>query len=135
MALEWSEDLSVGYGLIDDQHKELFTRYNSLIQACKERQGREAIRSMLDFLVEYVTEHFAEEEQYMQRYNYPGRVEHMQQHSELFQLVNKTYEDLQINGASVDVITSVNHTMLNWLLHHVRKVDTSLGRYLSGLKV
>ena len=131
MALEWTDDLSVGYGLIDEQHKELFARYNKLIQACKEGSGRDSISSMLDFMVEYVKQHFAEEEWAMKQYNYPDRKEHVLQHEELFEKVNEVYAELKQNGASVSVVTSINHTLLNWLLNHVKKSDARLGRFLA----
>ena len=133
MALEWTEQLSVGYGLIDQQHKELFVRYNSLLDACKEGKGRETIIPVLDFMVEYVTRHFAEEEEFMERYNYPEKDEHVRQHKELFRHVNEVYEELQEKGATVAVITSINHTMFNWLLRHVKQTDVKLGRYLADM--
>lgn len=60
MSLVWTESLAVGHGLIDVQHRELFQRYNSLLQACKEGHGREELEPALDFLAEYVTKHFAD---------------------------------------------------------------------------
>lgn len=131
MALVWNESLSVGYGLIDEQHKELFQRYNELLDACKNRRGREVISSTLDFLMEYVTEHFSEEERSMQQYDYPGRDEHIRQHRELFEHVKDVYDELESEGATVAVITSISHTILNWLLRHVRQTDVELGRFLA----
>ena len=58
MALIRDESLSVGSGLIDEKHKELFKRYNELPVVSKNRRGREVILSMHDFLVEYVNEAF-----------------------------------------------------------------------------
>lgn len=135
MALIWTEDLSVGYGLIDDQHKELFSRYNQLLKACKEGKGRDAIIPMLDFLVEYVTGHFAEEERFMERYAFPERSEHVQQHRNLFEHVNEIYAELRDKGASVAVITAINHTLFDWLLKHVKQTDVKLGRFLAGVAV
>ncbi|PLX74691.1 MAG: hemerythrin [Desulfuromonas sp.] len=132
MALVWTEQLSVGYGLIDAQHRELFQRYNSLIEACTEGKGRDEIKSMLDFMVEYVTSHFAEEEEYMDRYDFPESDEHKQQHRKLFEYVQDIYTELQQEGASVAVITAINHTMLNWLLRHVKQTDVKLGTFLAA---
>jgi hemerythrin len=134
MALVWTEELSVGYGLIDEQHKELFCRFNELLTACKEGNGRDAIIPVLDFMIEYVTEHFAEEERFMQRYDYPGREEHIKQHGELFAHVNQVHQELEEKGATVGVITSINHTMLNWLLKHVKQTDVKLGRFLTRIE-
>jgi len=132
MALTWTEDLAVGYGLIDAQHRELFSRYNDLLQSCKEGKGREAIEPVLDFLVEYVAMHFAEEERFMERYAFPERDEHVQQHRELFRHVDEIRKDLQEKGATVAVITSINYTLFNWLLKHVKQIDVKLGRFLAA---
>ena len=130
MALAWNEDLAVGFGRIDEQHKELFERYNNLIQSCREGDGREAIGVMLEFMVEYVTVHFAEEDRFMVRYNYPERGEHLAAHRELFDHVNNVRRELQECGPTVAVITSINHTMLAWLIRHVKQTDIKLARFL-----
>jgi len=130
MALAWNEDLAVGFGRIDEQHKELFERYNNLIQSCKEGAGREAIVTMLEFMVDYVTVHFAEEDRFMVRYNYPERGEHLAEHRELFAHVDSVRQELQERGPTVAVITSINHTMLAWLIRHVKQTDIKLARFL-----
>jgi hemerythrin len=131
MALTWTEDLAVGYGLIDAQHRELFTRFNGLLQACKEGKGRATIAPLLDFLVDYVTIHFAEEERFMERYAYPERDEHMQQHREMIRHVDEVRRELQENGASIFVITTISQTLLDWLIKHVKQTDVKLGRFLA----
>lgn len=133
MALLWTEELAVGYGLIDDQHKELFARYNKLLQACKEGKGREAIEPTLDFLIDYVKRHFAEEERFMERYAYPERDDHIQQHRSLFGQVDAVRSELRERGATVAVITSINHTLCNWLIQHVKQTDRKLGKFLNTL--
>lgn len=131
MAFLWTEDLAVGYGMIDEQHKELFTRYNSLLEACKEGKGRTTIAPLLEFLSDYVVVHFAEEEQFMMRYAFPERNEHMQQHRELIRHVDEVRRELEENGASLFVITSITQTLFNWLLRHVKQTDVKLGRFLA----
>jgi hemerythrin len=131
MVICWTDDLSVGHGRIDDQHKELFSRYDKLIEACKEGNGREAIVPMLAFLMKYVDEHFLEEEKYMRKYDYPEKEEHIKEHRELTDHVSTVYEELKENGATLFVITSINHTLLSWLLRHVKQTDIKLGRFLS----
>jgi hemerythrin len=132
MILTWTEDLAVGYGLIDDQHKELFSRYNNLLQACREGKGRATIAPLLDFLADYVTSHFAEEERFMERYAFPERAEHMQQHRELIRQVNEVRKELQENGATILVTATISQTLLDWLLKHVRQTDVKLGRFLAA---
>lgn len=35
MPIEWTQDLAVGVKIIDEQHKEIFRRVDSLLDACK----------------------------------------------------------------------------------------------------
>lgn len=130
MAITWNEKLSVGHDLIDDQHKELFNRYDTLLDACKEGKGKEEIRPMLDFLMEYVTLHFAEEERFMQRLAYPDQAEHLKQHGEFVRKVTEISAELDEKGATVGVVTSISHTTFNWLIRHIRQTDVELGRFL-----
>lgn len=132
MAFHWKDELSVGFGKIDEQHKELFRRYNSLLEACREGKGREAIMPVLDFMIEYVTTHFAEEERFMQETGYPQMQDHVKAHRELFRYVSEVHDELQEKGATVGVITSINHTLFNWLLRHVKQTDAMLGRHLAA---
>ncbi|PLX78432.1 MAG: hemerythrin [Desulfuromonas sp.] len=132
MSITWNEKLSVGHDLIDDQHKELFKRYDSLIDACKSGKGKAEIRPMLDFLLEYVNRHFAEEERFMLRLSYPDREEHLRQHREFLNKVTEASAELDEKGATVSVVTSISHTTFNWLIRHVRQTDVELGRFIVG---
>jgi hemerythrin len=130
MALIWTDDLAVGFGRIDTQHQELFLRYNRLIEACRDGKGREQIATMLDFMIEYVTTHFAEEERFMTLYRYPEREAHQKEHRELFAHVQQVREELHERGPTVGVITSITHTLLHWLIRHVKQTDIELARFL-----
>lgn len=132
MALVWTEELAVGYGLIDEQHKELFSRFNSLLEACREGKGRATIAPLLDFLADYVTSHFAEEERFMQRYAFPERDAHVRQHRELIRHVEEVRRELQENGATILVTATISQTLLDWLLKHVKQTDVKLGRFLAA---
>jgi hemerythrin len=68
MALEWTENLSVGVELIDTQHRELIHRFSSLIDACQEHRAKDKITELLAFLDDYVVFHFGEEQQLMALY-------------------------------------------------------------------
>lgn len=69
--MAWNESLSVGVDQIDEQHKELFKRVDQLFEAGKNQKAKEYIGELLDFLDDYTKKHFQEEEQYMQRIQYP----------------------------------------------------------------
>ena len=70
MRVQWSDDLTTGIDKIDNQHKNLIIKVNELLQAINAGKGKRQIGSMLEFLGEYVVEHFSTEEEYMKEYNY-----------------------------------------------------------------
>ena len=82
MYIKWSEDLSVGVELIDEQHKEMFNRINRLLRAIGEIGGAEQVVATADFLQDYVVQHFAAEEEQMVLHEYPGLASH-KEHKEL----------------------------------------------------
>ncbi|HBE81003.1 MAG TPA: hemerythrin [Firmicutes bacterium] len=130
MAIEWTEDLTVGVSKIDDQHKELYRRINQLLEACSQSKGREVIGETINFLGEYVVDHFGQEEAYMQKYNYPEYPKHKGYHTEFI----KSFQDLkarfETDGPGTHIIIMTNRVVVNWLNNHIRNVDNLLGVFL-----
>ena len=80
MEFAWSDDLLTGVRDIDEQHRELFSRVNTLIVACTQQKGKDEIGNYLQFLMDYVAFHFAAEEREMTTYQYPGLPELEREH-------------------------------------------------------
>lgn len=78
--LRRTEDLSAGVGIIDDQHKELFKRINTLLSAMSHGKGEERVAGVSGFFSDYVVTHFSTEERYMVAYGYPGLQAHKGEH-------------------------------------------------------
>lgn len=72
MSIEWNNSLAIGVAEIDDQHKELFSRFDSLLTACNEGKGRGEVLRVLLFLDDYIKSHFAAEERLQLKHDYPG---------------------------------------------------------------
>lgn len=130
MAVEWKADYSVGYDDIDGQHQELFRRFNALIEACRESRGREKVQELLRFLDDYVERHFADEEALMATNGYPGIDDHRKLHDTFRSELGRLKKILQEEGTSVHLIVTTNETVLQWLINHIRRVDTALGTFL-----
>jgi hemerythrin len=52
--MQWSESLSVGNAVIDNQHKELFDRINDLVAAIKQKTCKYKIGDVIKFLDDYI---------------------------------------------------------------------------------
>jgi hemerythrin len=132
MAILRTENLATGSEVIDNQHKELFSRINGLLEACKQGKGKSEVERVIRFLEDYVVEHFAEEERYMTSLSYPGYGEHKAQHLEFmdnFFTLKKQFEE---EGAGLHIVVKTNHIVVDWLKNHIRRMDKSLGVFVKA---
>ena len=136
MGVEWTENLATGISVIDDQHKELFTRINGLLEACNSGKGKDAVAGVLSFLESYVIEHFAAEEKIQRDYIYPGYKDHKAIHDAFMTDVANLKQQFAEKGPSLTMVLTTKETVVDWLIHHIMKVDRQLGDYLkqSGYK-
>jgi hemerythrin len=130
MAIEWREALATGIGEIDGQHRELFSRINSLREACNKGQGREEVLKLLLFLNDYIKTHFAAEEELQKRHGYPGYPAHRDQHKGFVREVDNLERQFQGEGASIGLVIKANMTMTQWLIEHISKVDREFADFV-----
>jgi hemerythrin len=136
-AMEWTKDLSVGIDMIDDQHRELFSRINDLVAAIKQKTCKYKIGDVVKFLDDYVLFHFKEEEKYMQEHHYPGYAGHKAQHNEFIENFRKLKKELpKLQGGnkagSYDLSVETNQVVVDWILDHIVKADMELARFLKA---
>ena len=129
MAIEWSENLSTGIEWQDFQHRELFSRINSLLDAMDMGLGKIEVLRLIEFLDEYVVVHFDAEEQAMHKYNYPDTLAHLEQHTLFVDHIASIRKDAA-NGVSSGLVIRVQSRIVDWLLNHVGGIDKSLGKFI-----
>ena len=128
--IQWSDDLSVGIDLIDQQHQMLIERINDVSAAVEAHHGVEKIAKTLDFLVEYTRFHFSTEEQHMKTHGYPGLEDHHAKHKELKSTLADMERDFREEGATHGLADSLNTLLGNWLIKHIKGVDLPFGTFL-----
>jgi hemerythrin len=128
--LLWDDNLSVGIGLIDEQHKIWIQRLNDISAAIDSRQGPREIAKTLDFLAEYTDFHFATEEKHMAANNYPGLADHQKKHEELKGTLANLVEDFREEGATHILADFIETFLRNWLTGHIRDTDLQFGVFL-----
>jgi len=126
----WTDDLSVGINLIDEQHKMLIKRLSELSDAVQCNKAVAEIMKTLDFLVEYTDFHFSTEEKHMTELQYPGYEFHKGEHEQFKGSVKNLIDDFEEEGATRALSTSINVFLLNWLVNHIKSVDVEFGRFL-----
>ena len=126
----WKDEYLIGNELIDSQHKALFLNAtDNLLQAiCNpgEYMERQNIINSLNFLKEYVIQHFSDEEDFQISIGYSGYKEHKAQHAKLAEEVLRYEKALvQSNFAHIDVKKFLAF-VLRWLMVHVSQEDKQI---------
>jgi hemerythrin len=130
MGFAWNDDLRTGIRDIDDQHKELISRINGLLDACSQSTDRVEIGRYLTFLREYVAFHFAAEEREMTGHRYPGLPAHEAEHEHFKKEVNKLHQQFFEHGWSIQVLLTTIRSSGEWLLNHIQKTDREMAAFL-----
>lgn len=128
--MKWHPSMSVGVPLIDTQHQAWIEHLNAVLNAIETRRGAEHIAKTLDFLVSYTHTHFATEEKHMVANAYPGLAEHVAKHAELKQTLAELVQEFREDGASHPLATAVSNFLNQWLLTHIRTVDSAFGAFV-----
>jgi hemerythrin len=116
--VKWNQELNVGIGLIDNQHKIIFDLINDLGVASEAMADRRVIDTLLNVIENYVFRHFeAEEELFV---NQQGASEHCLHHYGLI----KDFRTLRLgfrNRNTADNNTSV--FLEQWFFTHIKEQD------------
>ncbi len=126
MGIEWTEDLSTNNAEIDNQHKELFRRVNSLLDACGEGKGKVEVGRVIGFFEDYVITHFSAEEQLMLDSSYEGYKTHKSEHADFIAQIWDLKKKFLIEGGGVNVVLLTIRTSVEWLSNHIRKTDRTM---------
>jgi hemerythrin len=128
--IEWSDTLSVGVELIDEQHQMLIQRLNDMTSAIEESKGPNEIARTLDFLIEYTDFHFSTEEKHMRANSYPALDEHLSMHEEFKSTLANLERDFKEDGATHLLAESIDTFLVNWLVKHISGIDVKFGAFL-----
>jgi len=128
----WRDSFKIGVPTIDRQHKELCDHVDKLQEACSQGKGTEEVRTMLNFLADYTVKHFAEEEAFQQKIKYPKFAQHKALHDEFLAQVTKLKKEATDGGVNIALVVRLNRIVSDWLVNHIRGVDSDLKNYVSN---
>jgi len=128
--IEWTNDLSVGIDLLDDQHKTWIEHYNHAVETIEARHKVTQISRSLKFLFDYTEIHFSTEEQAMTKSAYPELEEHKAKHNALRTTLSALAEEFIEDGATNLLAQSVKTFLGNWLIKHIQEVDMRFAAFI-----
>jgi len=129
--MTWTDKLSVGVGVLDEDHKKLVGMLNELFDAMRAGQGRDSLGRILNGLVQYTKFHFAREEKFFAQTGYPAAVPHKQEHDALTRQVLDVQQKYTA-GASATLSLDVMHFLKDWLVNHIQGSDQKYRPHLNA---
>lgn len=132
MATKWSDDLSIGIGLVDTQHKEIFTRVGNLLTAMGQGKGRDEVGKVLTYLADYVVKHFGAEEALMTKYNYGDYSKQKTEHTQFIKDFSTLKKEFEAEGATSHLVIKTQRQLCDWLTNHITNEDKKFGIFLKN---
>ena len=127
--IKFTDDLIVGVGNIDEQHKELFERINAVSSLGAKSISKEETDKTIKMLGDYIIKHFRDEEMLMQSRNYPKLDGHKQLHAQYIQSFNTLKVEYAANGPSAAFTLQLNKSIIEWIVKHIRSADMDFSRF------
>lgn len=129
--IQWTEDMSVGVGRLDDHHRRLIELTNQLGAAIAAGDTEQVTGTVLGELIRYVYYHFGEEERLMEEAGYADLPSHRQHHRAMAEHVRGLEERFDRDPGAV--MTADLHSFLaGWLVNHIRSEDLRYKPVLSA---
>ena len=126
--IEWSESYSFGLPDIDSEHKSLFAAIERLRPANTEDLGGDIeVNIAIDFLFNYIKEHFDAEEALFIQTDYPLVEKHKRAHEYYKKPVATLKEKVLINRK--EAVDDFIPIAVKWLSHHILEEDRGYVSY------
>ena len=125
----WDERFSVGDAMMDTQHMQWIGYINELYDAIREGKGDEEQTEILDNIIIYTQYHFASEERFLKRIDYPGLEAHHEIHQRMAERARSLQKDIRVGRGDLclDLITLLR----TWLVDHIMDEDKKYAAYIA----
>lgn len=129
--LQFEPNMRVGIDVLDDQHKSLIGALNRLMDALWDGKGREEVCNSIKFLLDYTATHFADEEEWMERYGFPELEGHRLLHRQFVERVHGLAKACLEGNITSDLAISTFYDTWDWLKDHILKTDKRYGKFIT----
>ena len=127
--IQWDDRYLLGIGQFDEHHKYLFKLLNSTYDLFMDEENDTGLKGVLDELIDYATYHFAAEEAWMCKQNYPRLLEHKEQHADFACRVAE-FQRKFVNERGA-LTLEVLSFLQRWMVEHIKKCD---GQYVACIR-
>jgi hemerythrin-like metal-binding protein len=129
--MTWTEEMSVGVKVLDEDHKILIGLLNELHDGIESGRTRGALESVIDKMFRYTRTHFAREEKLFAQTGYPGTEAHKAEHERLIRRtvgLQARFESGQSRELSLEAMAFLQ----KWLTDHIMGSDQNYKPYFNA---
>lgn len=128
---DWTEEMSVGVEVLDNDHRTLFDLINKLKNAILNDAATQVLDEILDELYDYTDYHFRREEAMMILCGYPDLADHKALHKEMTSRIEQFLEPPPRN-TETNTYAELLDFLENWWTDHIMVVDKTYGPFIAG---
>jgi hemerythrin-like metal-binding protein len=128
--IKWNSNHLTGIKEMDDQHKELITTVNELVQYCTPGSNDMGayILKIIQASSGFVRQHFADEEHLMEEAGYPDLEEHRLRHGGFIRVISALEREFENGSGSVS--PELACFLSAWLIGHIKNTDRKYADYI-----
>jgi hemerythrin len=126
--IAWNPNWETGVPLLDEQHHCLLSEFNDFFEAIQTGLHRNHIENLLEFLLDFLDNHFEEEEEQMRVTHYPGLIKHQAYHEAMRFRVRSLVEAFRADPtfAAAEVVAFVK----DWMNNHIGVEDSLMAQHI-----
>jgi len=128
--IKWRDSYSVGVDKFDQEHMVLVELINEMFTIVRDKEGDVAVLTdAVEKLVDYTRIHFTDEEEALEKVNYPKLEEHKEIHTNLLEQVVDFQKQVEDEGK--DLRMDLYKFLRDWLINHILDEDMKYGEYFT----
>jgi hemerythrin len=125
----WNGFIRLGIGKIDEEHAVFFGHLRSLEEAVSRGKAKKDIGRLIDELMLFAYNHFADEEKMLRDFDYPDFERHKKRHEAATERMLEM-ANLHEEGHS-DPLEAIR-ALIEWLLTHITEDDRKYAVFLAS---
>ena len=119
----WTDDYLLGYGAMDETHREFVTIVNGLLQ-CEDS----AVAGHLEAFARHAEAHFKEEDGWMERSGFPPKDCHVEEHAAVLKSVYQVLEVVKAGDFAEG--RRLAAALADWFPGHAFHLDSALAQWM-----
>lgn len=131
--MDWEPRFDLGVAAMDAAHRGLVAAMNKIFELDAQGARKDAIEAAIQRLATLTTQHFAEEERYMEALDFPDLRVHKRIHVELLEKFTTLFQAFRAGTGKVD--RGFFDFLTFWLRSHITGVDRQYAKHANPAKV